>query len=460
MSLALEDLDSGLLRIVHALTDSDPSLSSSAETSDTHNLHAVWPVLGRPIPQQFDVLPLPLSKRANSDSLVEAPSDDKIDNNNNNNYDNHDENHKSHDNSENENSILVIPDQTRPALSFSDPSHAHHRSPAPGEHVIGPQRRLSDTFGDSLRFVNRLYTIAFGKETRKAPAHMPHMIDKHIMAELQARWPGEYDATSSHRFRSGTDMQFSFSYFYYLMRQPANLSFESIFARELDINGNGELDQRELLTLSLSLNNGVRPPGDELKWLRGNLTDISVELGDEGRITARTVQAHNDLFEQIMDKFSSETKYKHTLETQDEIDFYMVPDDYEAVQLRLDEIRNNGHKFVCLNDDMNKTHDPDPRLLQALSEFYQSYFPLPCPFELPEGQLNPYLRLDQLQAAQAGSLVYHPWEWWTAVNAMWSYMQGLIGEVWFEPFISVSPLSLLLLMGLLILAWIDETPWF
>ena len=77
---------------------------------------------------------------------------------------------------------------------------------------------------------------------------MPHMIDKHIMEELQQMWWPQYDATSSHRFRyesvnspppptclqiairsrgnaaslyamrsSGKDMQMAFAYFYYVM---------------------------------------------------------------------------------------------------------------------------------------------------------------------------------------------------------------------------------------------------
>jgi UDP-N-acetylglucosamine-lysosomal-enzyme len=45
-----------------------------------------------------------------------------------------------------------------------------------------------DTFGSSLVHVNRLYHAAFGREQRKVPAHMPHMIDKDIMQEMQQRW--------------------------------------------------------------------------------------------------------------------------------------------------------------------------------------------------------------------------------------------------------------------------------
>lgn len=46
-------------------------------------------------------------------------------------------------------------------------------------------RRLQDTFADSLRYVNKLLNGQFGFTSRKVPAHMPHMIDRLIMQELQ-----------------------------------------------------------------------------------------------------------------------------------------------------------------------------------------------------------------------------------------------------------------------------------
>lgn len=48
---------------------------------------------------------------------------------------------------------------------------------------------------------------------------MPHFLDKHILNALHARWPEEFNRTSSHRFRTGDDMQFAFSYMYFMMHQ-------------------------------------------------------------------------------------------------------------------------------------------------------------------------------------------------------------------------------------------------
>jgi hypothetical protein len=45
---------------------------------------------------------------------------------------------------------------------------------------------------------------------------MPHMINKDLVEEMQKLWPAEWDQTSRNRFRKSNDMQFGFSYFYYL----------------------------------------------------------------------------------------------------------------------------------------------------------------------------------------------------------------------------------------------------
>jgi hypothetical protein len=90
-------------------------------------------------------------------------------------------------------------------------------------------RKLLDTFADSLLHVNRLYNKAFGFEARKVPAHSAHLIDKDVMAELQGRFPQEWDATSSHKFRSPSDMQFAFSYYYFLFHEKEDVQIEEIF---------------------------------------------------------------------------------------------------------------------------------------------------------------------------------------------------------------------------------------
>lgn len=101
-------------------------------------------------------------------------------------------------------------------------------------------RNLMDTFADSLLHVHRIYNRKFGYIARKVPAHMPHMIDVQVMTELQAMLPDEFDETSSHKLRSSDDMQFAFSYMYFVVGQKKFVNVTELFA-ELDTDHSGLL---------------------------------------------------------------------------------------------------------------------------------------------------------------------------------------------------------------------------
>ena len=63
---------------------------------------------------------------------------------------------------------------------------------APGRKLLEvidlvPQRKLLDSFADSLHHVNNLYTLHFGKIQRKVISHMPFLINKTIVNDLQSR---------------------------------------------------------------------------------------------------------------------------------------------------------------------------------------------------------------------------------------------------------------------------------
>jgi hypothetical protein len=85
-----------------------------------------------------------------------------------------------------------------------------------------------------------------GHELRKVPAHMPHFINRGIIAEMQQRWPLEWDVTSSNRFRSNKDMQYSFAYYHYLInRHKLKVGYPEIYkylARQIDTNNDGYID--------------------------------------------------------------------------------------------------------------------------------------------------------------------------------------------------------------------------
>ena len=53
-------------------------------------------------------------------------------------------------------------------------------------HFLSP-RRLSDTYHDSLVYTNMLLITLFGNTERYVPAHMPHLINKAVLARIEQR---------------------------------------------------------------------------------------------------------------------------------------------------------------------------------------------------------------------------------------------------------------------------------
>ena len=89
-------------------------------------------------------------------------------------------------------------------------------------------RRLLDSYADSLIYVNHLYNQAFGVQSRLVPTHSAHFIDVEIMTRLQARFDMYFQKTSASQLRTGKDMQFSFSYFYFLMSETEECNVSTV----------------------------------------------------------------------------------------------------------------------------------------------------------------------------------------------------------------------------------------
>lgn len=110
-------------------------------------------------------------------------------------------------------------------------------------HFRSRKLMADDTFADSLRHVNRLYTKLYGHEARKVPAHMPHFIQSDVMQALQDKFPEEFERTSSHRVRTADDMQYAFSYIYFVMNEKQELDIEAAY-ENLDTDKSGYVNNR------------------------------------------------------------------------------------------------------------------------------------------------------------------------------------------------------------------------
>jgi len=269
----------------------------------------------------------------------------------------------------------------------------------------GGRRSLLDYFGQSLLHVDWLYHQAFneipeknpakkgysngGRKKsirRRVPAHMPHFIDRDQMVSLQSRFPAEFAATSSHRFRDPKDMQYSFSYMYWMVEQSKYLllSRAEFFKKEVDTDGDGVLSSNELRTLAAGDNDSPDVVDEKMQLMLSCMNVTEVTLKD-----VLECDISREIFE---NKIPRQKTYQFIEEKDSPVAFEMIDDDYRSTLSKLDSIRSRKPKFICVNDNMKH---PSPSLIHVLHQFQNSLFPLPSQFELPSMLRNRFLYYDE-----------------------------------------------------------------
>ncbi|XP_056430538.1 N-acetylglucosamine-1-phosphotransferase subunits alpha/beta [Hyla sarda] len=275
-------------------------------------------------------------------------------------------------------------------------------------------RKLQDTFADSLRYVNKLLNSKFGFASRKVPAHMPHMIDRIVMQDLQDLYPAEFDKTSAHKVRHSEDMQFAFSFFYYLMSAIQPLNISQIF-QEVDTDGSGVLSDREIRTLATRIHQLPLSLQDLTglehmlincsKTLQLNSTLDSVAPATQESyydpnlppVTKHLVTNCKPVIDLIRKAYKDKNKYRFEIMGEEDIAFKMIRTNVSHVVGQLDDIRKNPRKFICLNDNINHNHKDAQTVKAVLRDFYESMFPIPSQFELPKEYRNRFLHVHELQ---------------------------------------------------------------
>ncbi|XP_054001470.1 N-acetylglucosamine-1-phosphotransferase subunits alpha/beta [Hylaeus anthracinus] len=259
--------------------------------------------------------------------------------------------------------------------------------------------RQLDTYAESLLYVNRIYNTAYGFERRRVPAHMPHLIDKWIASDMHKKFEYEFKKTSSHKVRNSEDMQFAFSYFYFLASEKRKVPTEEIFDT-FDTDKSGTWSDREIRTLLSRLyplpldyslvvefensitncSNHVKmskisnPPQGE-RYLDSSLPIVSKEL----------ITRCESISSKIQSRFGEKKFYPHEIikAGKNEI-FEMLTSNVSLTVQLLDEIRRDPKKFICLNDDMDPLRRSENEIVRALlNDFYRSLYPLRSTFELP-----------------------------------------------------------------------------
>ncbi|XP_015515285.2 N-acetylglucosamine-1-phosphotransferase subunits alpha/beta isoform X1 [Neodiprion lecontei] len=272
--------------------------------------------------------------------------------------------------------------------------------------------RKLDTYAESLLYVNRIYNSVYGFERRRVPAHMPHLFDKFIIQDMQVKFDKEFKKTSNHRVRDREDMQFAFSYFYFLTSEKFNVSIETIFDM-YDTDKSGTWSDREIRTLLsriyplpldyglvmefenqisncskyIDVSNAPQPPPGE-RYLDSTLPVVTKKL----------IAKCDSIAKKLLAKFGTRKRYKHEHFKGDRSEvFKMLTSNISVTVQFLDELRKEPKKFVCLNDNMDSARQPENEVVKALlGDFYRSLYPLRSSFELPAQYRNRFSHRHEL----------------------------------------------------------------
>ncbi|KAG1679747.1 N-acetylglucosamine-1-phosphotransferase subunits alpha/beta [Nymphon striatum] len=276
-----------------------------------------------------------------------------------------------------------------------------------------PQRKLLDTFADSLRHVNNLFHLKFGIESRYVPGHIAHLVDRDVIFRLQNTFPKEFEKTSSNKFRSSDDMQFSLSYFYFLMSENRTVSTEEIFNR-FDFDQSGRtLSDREIRFLIAqaygspvskkmfqNFENEIKncstyhPSSQNYKF---NKTIERFYNLDLPIVTKELISKCPAIASALKKKFGNMHKNEFTVKGEEDITFKMIGSNLSITSSQLDGIRKRPTKFICLNDNINHQNENAAKAKALVLDFYETLFPEPSMFELPPDQQNTFLDVFQLK---------------------------------------------------------------
>ncbi|KAL3224162.1 hypothetical protein MRX96_026743 [Rhipicephalus microplus] len=269
-------------------------------------------------------------------------------------------------------------------------------------------RRLLDTFGDSLRHVNRLFNTAFGYETRKVPSHMAHMIDVEVMKRLQDKFPEEFDRTSSTRFcpeeyfdifdvdKSGT---WSDREIRTLVTRIFELPMEAANSRKVE---------EHLTECARNFTPAIVPstPSYE-RYLESKLVicksscPVFTDPTAYPTITKEAVMKCEPILSLLRKALRTvPSNHFETVKVEDYV-FRMLNNNASRVLMQLDELRRVPKKFICLNDNLDYSSKELNLVRLVVHDFYESLFPTPSQFELPAEYRNRFLYVRELRAWRA-----------------------------------------------------------
>lgn len=219
------------------------------------------------------------------------------------------------------------------------------------------------------------------------------------MKDLQKKFKKEFEITSGNKLRSSTDMQYAFSYNYFVMSELEDFNSTKLF-NELDTNMNGLLDSNEILVMNLKLSlnefSTKFTKASQMYTLDSdfeNYLNVCKENTTDPINRDQFVSSCPELVKFLKEKFwNSETfmatkdgvrhKYRFEEVSAPDVKFLMIGGEPFDIEIKLNNLIRKPNKFICLNDNIDyKLNYEAVELKRLLGNFYSIMFPLKSSFE-------------------------------------------------------------------------------
>lgn len=207
----------------------------------------------------------------------------------------------------------------------------------------------------SLRYSYGVLDGAFKKASKRiVPPHMPFLIEKAIVQELETTLKNEFQRTSANRFRSQTDLQFSFTYYNFILSKLYEINSEEL----LDIYSNDTLQK-----FNVSY-------------------DLIVKCNSYNKfIDSQMCKSVNNQLRNIIESIKHKYKYeifKKRISNQFSLN---NENGFELINMNLN-YSENFTKFLCINDEINYDDLTNAKsVFKYLEIFYEKNFPKKSSFE-------------------------------------------------------------------------------
>ena len=206
---------------------------------------------------------------------------------------------------------------------------------------------------------------------------------------INFRFPEQFTKTSASKFRTPVDMQFAFSYYYFIIHstyQPTEIEF----LKAIDFNQDNELSVGELSFLRSRL---FKQPVKDRDIANFNfmvetcLTSNSSEADSDllkGKLKIEDAQLCPEMLLHITQSIKNVhlPTYEHEITDNSEVTFLLIMGDHKNVRKELDKSRKSLTKFICINDDETQANaDKDGLIAKEYSDYRLALFPDASPFE-------------------------------------------------------------------------------